>query len=210
MLVEFSLNGSPEAGHPSLAEVAWSTEDVDQALSLLPDYVSKETRREACRLLQPWPDGRYTDAYRRTGGILNLFTPPWGEQDDEVWVETLAGWHAGTFPDEESRQEALRALEQQWNNTPHSFFAGLTPAQVMVGGGHREAELAQEFLERLKDTLDEQPFASEGEALVKTLILLRGWGCQPRKDGRTPLDIIVAERNELLARRDRALEDEAG
>jgi hypothetical protein len=52
---------------------------------------------------------------------------------------------------------------------------------------------------------DGQPFPSEGEALAKTLMLLRGWSCQPLEDDRTPLDIIVAERDELLARRERAL-----
>lgn len=107
----------------------------------------------------------------------------------------------------DARQEALQALEQQWNTTPHPFFAGLIPAQVMVGGGFQEGELAQEFLQQLKRMFDGRPFESEGEALVKTLTLLRGWQCQPRKDGRTPLEIIIAERNELLARRARALEE---
>lgn len=206
MLVEFSVNGHPEAGHPSFAEIAWSSGNVEKALSGLLSYVPPKTIREARRLLQPWPDGRYTGAYRRSGGILNLFTPPWGEPQDEVWAEMVAGWKARTFPDERAMQEALRALEQQWNTTPHPFFAGLTPAQVMVGGGYQEAELAREFLKQLARMLEGQALASEGEALTKTLTLLRGWACQPRQDGRTPLDIIVTERNELLARRARALE----
>jgi len=210
MLVEFSLNQSPKAAQPSIAEVARSSGNIDQALSVLPSFVPERTLSEARRLLQPWPDGRYTEAYHRSGGILNLFTPPWDERQDEVWTEMLAEWEAQIFPNDQARQEAFRALEQQWNTTPHPFFAGLTPAQVMVGGGPQEAELASEFLDRFTRMLDGRPFESEGQMLIKTLMLLRGWECQPRKDGRTPLDIIVAERNELLARRARALSGETG
>ena len=207
MSVEFTMNGYPEPGETSCAEVAL-TRGVNQALSLLPSYLMPESKREARRLLQPWPDGRYTGAYQRTGGILNLFTPPWGEREDEVWAEMLAEWQAAPFPDEVARQEALRALEQRWNQTPHPFFAGLTPAQVMTGGGSEESELAREFLKELAQTLDGQPLESEGEALIRTLLLLRTWSRQPRADGRTPRGIIIAERNELLARRERALNGE--
>jgi len=50
---------------------------------------------------------------------------------------------------------------------------------------------------------DRRSFESEGEALIKTLMLLRGWECQPGKDGQTLRDVIAAERDELLARRAR-------
>jgi hypothetical protein len=204
MQTEFSLNGYPEPGDPSFVEIA-ITSGAAKALSALPSFLPKRTRQEGRRLLKPWPDGRYTDAYRRSGGILNLFTPPWGEQEDEVWAEMLAGWKAEAFPDENARQEALRTLEQRWNYTPHPFFAGLTPAQVMTGGGHEEAKLAKNFLQHLTEMFDGQPFESEGQALTKMLMLLRGWSCQPLEDGRTPLDIIVAKRDELLARREQAM-----
>ena len=203
MFTESSIHGSPEAGEPSFAEIVWASGDVERAISLLPAIVPEITRRDARRLLQPWPPGRYTTANRRSGGILNLFTPPWGEPEDEVWADMVAGWKAQTFDNAGDRQEALRALEQRWNTTPHPFFAGLTPAQVMVGGGRQESKLSREFLERLTQTFDGQPFESEGQALAKTLILLRGWECQPGDDGQRPRDIIVAERNELLALRDR-------
>jgi hypothetical protein len=207
MSLEFSLNRRPKGGRPSIAEVAWSSGSADEALIELPSVVPERIRREAQRLVRPWPEGRYTDAYRRSGGILNVFTPPWGEEQDEVWAERVAAWKAQTFPNDQARQKAFRALEQQWNTTPHPFFAGLTPAQVMVGGGSQEAELADEFLKQLTRMHDGRPFASEGEALIQTLTLLRGWQCQPRKDGQTVPDIIVAERNELLARRARALKE---
>jgi hypothetical protein len=205
MGLEFSLNHIPKGDELSIAEVACSTGKIDQALAILPPIIPKPTRRKMRRLLQPWPDGRYTAytaytaAYRRSGGILNLFTPPWGEQEDEVWAEILAQRGA----------ESMAELEQRWNRTPHPFFAGLTPAQVMVGGGPQEAELAGEFRERLTQTFDGHPFESEGESLVKTLLLLRGWQCQPRPDGRTPPEIILAERDELLARRARFLAERA-
>jgi len=205
MNLEFSLNQRPEGDRPSLAEVVWSTGDVGQALSIVPPFMPRETRGKMRRLLQPWPSGRVSDAYSRSGGILNLFTPPWGEADDEVWAGMLSAWQAETFAGDHARQEALRALEQQWNATPHPFFAGLTPSQVMVGGGPREAGLAGEFLTQLARMYEGRPFESEGEALIKTLTLLRGWQSEPRRDGWTVRDIIVAERSALLARRARVL-----
>ena len=201
MNLEFSLNQRPEGDRPSLAEVAWSTGDIEEALSILPPFMPKETRGSMKRLLQPWPRGRVSEAYSRSGGILNLFTPPWGEAEDEGWAGMLSGWQAETFAGDQARQEALRALEQRWNATPHPFFAGLTPSQVMVGGGPQEAGLAGEFLTQLARTYGGQPFESEGAALIKTLTLLRGWQSEPRRDGWTVRDIIVAERSALLARR---------
>jgi hypothetical protein len=99
----------------------------------------------------------------------------------------------------------LAELEQQWNNTPHPFFAALTPAQVMVGGGLQERKLADEFLTQVERTLGKQEYAGEGDALIKTLMLLRGWQVEPQRNGQTPMQIIMAERAELLARRARAL-----
>ncbi len=205
MFTEFSMNGHLNFDEPGYAEIVWSCGDVEQAISLFPDIVPEMTRSEARRLLQPWPQGRYTTAYHRSGGILNMFTPLWGEAEDEVWADVVTGWRARTFDDASARQEALRALEQRWNTTPHPFFAGLTPAQVMVGGGHQESELAREFLELITQRFDGRSFDSEGQSLTQTLILLRDWECHPRDDGQRPRDIIVAERNELLALREHTL-----
>jgi len=210
MSLEFSLNRPLKKGQPSIAEMALSSGSVDEALLGLPSVVPPKIRKEAQRLLRPWLDSRYTGAYGRSGGILNVFTPPWGELQDEVWAEMVAGWESKAFADDRARQEALRALERQWNTTPHPFFAGLSPAQVMVGGGPQEAELADEFLEHLTRLYDGCPFESEGQALVKTLTLLRRWQSQRRKDGRMVLEIIVAERNELMARRARVLHELGG
>ena len=206
MNLEFGVNQIPKGDELSMAEVAWSTGDVEEALSMLPAIVPTETRGRMKQLLQPWPTGRYTDAYHRSGGILNLFTPSWGEAQDEVWAEMVAGWEATTYPDDETRQEALNELEQQWNASPHPFFSGLTPAQVMVGVGAREQVLATEFLERIAGMLDGRPFRSEGEALTRVVLVLRAWECEPRRRGMTPRKIIVAERDKLLARRARVLE----
>jgi len=205
MSLEFSLNRPLKQGQSSIAEMALSSGSADEALLGLPPVVPPKIRKEAQRLLWPWPDSRYTGAYGRSGGILNVFTPPWGEPQDEVWAEMAAGWESKVFPDDQTRQEALRALENRRNTTPHPFFAGLTPAQVMVGGGPQEAELADEFLGQMTRLYDGRPFDSVGQALVKTWTLLRSWQSQRRKDGRMVLEIIVAERNELLARRARVL-----
>lgn len=204
MEIEFSLNQRGE-GEMSIAEIAWATGNIQQALAELPPIVPAKVRRKMERLLLPWSQGRYTSAYQRSGGILNLFTPPWGEAQDEIWHKMLAEWRAQTFSDEQARRAALAELEQRWNNTPHPFFAGLTPAQVMVGGGEQEAELATEFLDHLNELFRKTQFESEGDMLVKTLMLLRGWQVEARVKGQTPQQIILAERTELLNRRARLL-----
>ncbi len=205
MDLEFSVNQSGNKGEPNLAEIVWTTGDIQRALAELPPIVPARIRREFQRLLQPWPTGRYVEAYRRSGGILNLFTPAWGEQQDEVWSKLLAGWQATSFVDEHTRRLALIELEQQWNTTPQPFFAGLTPAQIMIGGGPLEAKLADEFLTQLERTLAQQSFVGEGAALIKTLLLLRGWQVDPQRGGQTPWQIITTERDDLLRRRERAL-----
>lgn len=207
MELEFAVNQRGHKGEPSMAEIAWSTGDIKLALADLPSVVPSRVRREFQRLLQPWPPGRYVEAYRRSGGILNLFTPPWGEKQDEAWNKMLAEWRAQTFAGDGAKQAALSEWEQQWNNTPHPFFAGLTPAQVMIGGGSQEARLAEEFLTQVERNFAGQEYIGEGDALIKTLMALRGWQVEPRRNGQTPMQIITAERNELLARRARALAD---
>jgi hypothetical protein len=201
MGVEFSANSRPAGNRPSMVEAVWTSGSIEQVMSSLPSIVPSKTRKLLRQVLEPWPNGRLTAAYGRSGGILNLFTPPWGESQDEVWATMRAGWEAESFPDAETRNIALQKLEWQWNSTPHPFFAGLTPEQVMVGGGPQEADLAEEFLVRLTKVYENQHFASEGEVLMKTLMLLRGWSCQPQSGGLTPVRIIVAERRALLARR---------
>lgn len=205
MQLEYGLNQFAKDQSLTIAEIAWSTGDVEEALSLLPPTMPAGTRQKLRELLQPWPEGRYTEAYSRSGGILNLFTPPWGEEQDEVWAGMLSEWEAESFPDEQARQKALQRLEQQWNTTPHPFFAGLSPAQVMVGGGPIERELASEFLDHIAEMLDGRGFESEGEMLIQVVMLLRGWQCQTTGGGRTIGETILAEREELLARRARIL-----
>jgi hypothetical protein len=209
MNLEFNLSQIPKGSELSRAEMVLATGDVNVVMSTVPAAATPEVRRIIRTLLQPWPEGRYTEAYNRSGGILNAFTPAWGEAQDEVWAGMLAGWKAETYPDEKARQAALRELEQRWNRTPHPFFAGLTPEQVMVGGGPREEALANEFLGLLSDQLDGQGFASEGEALVTTVALLRGWQVEPVLDRSSVLEVVRAERDELLARRARVMEDRA-
>jgi hypothetical protein len=205
MEIEFTVNARGAKGEPSIAEIAWTTGNVKQALADLPPIVPPRVRREFEHLLQPWRQGRYTEAYHRTGGILNLFTPPWGEQQDEVWNKMMVEWRAQTFADDQARRSASAELEQRWNNTPHPFFAGLTPAQVMIGGGAQEAKLADEFLTQIEKTFGKREFLGEGDMLIKTLMLLRGWQVEPQRNGQTPMQIILAERTALLDQRARGL-----
>ena len=205
MEFEFTINQPGDKGRPSIAAIAWSSGDIHPALAGPPPVVPPRVRRELQRLLRPWPPGRYVDAYQRTGGILNLFTPPWGEQQDERWHRLKSEWEARPFAGDNARQSALADMEQQWNQRPHPFFAGLTPAQVMVGGGPQEAALAEEFLAQVERALSKGEFAGEGDALIKALLLPRGWQVQPQRSGQTPMQIIMAERSKLLDRRARAL-----
>lgn len=201
MQLEYNLNQIAKDRSLTIAEIAWSTGDVEEALSLLPPTMPAGTRQKLGELLRPWPKGRYTEAYSRSGGILNLFTPPWGEEQDEVWAGMLSGWEAESFPDEQARQKALQRLEEQWNTRPHPFFAGLSPAQVMVGGGPIEQKLASTFLDHIAEMLGDRGFESEGEMLIQVVILLRGWQCLTTEDGWSIGEAIFAEREELLARR---------
>ncbi len=206
MLMENSLNSPYKDGRLSLAERFWATGNSAASLKTLPSNTARELKRYARKLLRPWPKGRYTPSYRRSGGILNIFTPPWGKQEDELWEAMLDEWRRQDFPNDTERQEARRALKQKWNHTPHPFFARLTPAQVMIGGGEQEAELTKEFTKKLNNQFSRRQFESEGQALVDTLTFLRAWAIAPGKDGQTPSEIIIAERTALLARREELIQ----
>jgi hypothetical protein len=205
MQLEYLVNQPGTQGEDSMAEIAWAGGDIQHVLADLPSVAPARVRRELQRLLQPWPQGRYSGAYSRSGGILNLFTPPWDEEQDEVWQRLRSAWKARSFADENAKRAALAEAGQRWNETPHPFFAGLAPAQVMVGGGPQEAKLADEFLAQVQRELGNREYHGDGDALLKTLLLLRGWQVQPQRDGRTPMQIIQAERHELLVHRQRAL-----
>jgi len=205
VILECNLNTFSKDDNPSIAERVWASGDPAEGLRLLPDIVPESTRNSARKLLQPWLEGRYTLAYQRSGGLLNILTPSWGEQEDEVWQAMVDEWERQSFPSPEARREAFQALEQAWNNEPHPFFAGLSPAQVMVGGGEREYELTEEFLAELGARFQGKQFESEGDALIQALLFLRGWENITHGRDQTPREIIIAERNALLERRERAL-----
>lgn len=206
MLMENGLNGPYEDDILSLAERFWISGNAAASLNELPSIIDRKIKRYARKLLRPWPQGRYTPAYRRSGGILNFLTPPWGEQEDELWEAMLDEWRRQSFPNDAARREARRALKQKWNHTPHPFFARLTPAQVMVGGGEQEAALTKRVLKKLNNQFSRRQFESEGQALVDTLTFLRAWAIAPGKDGQTSSEIIIAERTALLARREELIQ----
>ena len=172
MLMENGLNGPYEDDTLSLAERFWISGNAAASLNELPSIMDRKIKRYARKLLRPWPQGRYTSAYQRSGGVLNFLTPPWGEQEDELWEAMLDEWQHQSFPNDAARQEARQAIDQQWNHTPHPFFARLTPAQVMIGGGEQEAALTEEFVNQLND-LSQNHYESEGQALINTLMFLR-------------------------------------
>lgn len=83
MQIEFSVNQRGDS-EESIAEMAWRTGNPGEALSVLPSAASGRVYQKMRRMLQPWRRGRYTEAYNRTGGVLNYLTPPWNTQQDEV------------------------------------------------------------------------------------------------------------------------------
>lgn len=163
-----------------------------------------ERYRAVLDLAPPALGRRLIEAYERSGGMLNLFAEPVGEDDDEQWQALVRERLEQAEPaDSGARARAEAEVNETWNDMPSELFAMLTPGQVWAGGGEREAELITEFLKEHTEEIGEQGFPSRGEALKASLIFLRRWQLQPRRssDGRAPGDAIREERQRILERR---------
>lgn len=156
------------------------------------------------------PVGRYVGAYGRSGGLLNLFNPWATEADDDQWAEMQAGI---AHLEGRALAEAEVEIAELWNETAHDLFSGLTPAQVWAGGGPRERELAVPALEWVEKYVAQQEHRAPAEALEAHLWALRLWQLRPQRrlKKRSPLQVILAERESILVRREeflRQLEEE--
>ena len=198
LAMETNLHRRPRAGAPSLAERVWSSGDMSSALSALPEDTSADVRSATLALLAPWPPGRYTQALKRSGGILNLFRPLWRGQREPVWERMRRLWYGAD--DARGGQPPL-ALQRAWNHTPLPALGGLTPAQAMVGVGPAETEVTWAFMEELERRYGEGGFAEEEGALRVSVELLGDWMADLEADGRPLREMVVAERSALLARR---------
>lgn len=154
------------------------------------------------------PGRRYVEAYQKSGGLLNIFAERVTEADDDFWHQLVRERIEGVeFPDEEARAHAWREIEGIWNETPSELFSNLTPAQVWAGGGKGEADLTWEFMEDLKEQCGDRGYSSQGEMIRACLMFLRTWQITPQQKlgWRTPTEVILEERNEILQKKERIL-----
>lgn len=186
------------------------TEGRETVLATLPDYLKRSSLFDSYRaqLESPRPEGRYVEAYSKSGGVLNLLNEPVTAEDDEFWQQLVAEQIEGrTFANGEERAAAWREIEQRWNETPNELFSNLTPAQVWAGGGEQEMELLRDFMERLNEECGDQGYPSPGAMITTSLICLRIWQVMPQSglSGRAPGEIIIEERSQILRRKENLL-----
>ena len=186
------------------------TEGREAVLAALPDYLKRTALSDSYRaqLESPRLEGRYVEAYNKSGGVLNLLNEPVTAEDDKFWQQLVAEQiEGGTFASEEERAAAWREIEQKWNETPNELFSNLTPAQVWAGGGEQEMKLLQNFMEQLNEECGDQGYPSPGAMITASLRCLRIWQVMPQLalGGRAPGEIIVKERNQILRRKESLL-----
>jgi len=133
--------------------------------------------------------GAIEDAYGLRGGVLNVLLPM-ASEDLDLGLDAVL--------DEEDGAPTI----DKFANTPNELFSSLTPAQVWVGTGPIEAQLADALLPRLWAETRELSFPTPGAANAEWLSRLRLWSYNPAGGGRgRVIDLIVAERNMLLEKR---------
>jgi hypothetical protein len=186
------------------------TEGREAVLTGLPDYLKRASMFDSylAQLGSPRPEGRYVEAYNKSGGVLNVFNEPVTEEDDEFWQQLVAEQIEGrTFASEGERTAAWREIEQKWNEAPNELFSNLTPAQVWAGGGEREMELLQDFMEQMNEECGDQGYPTQGAMITASLQCLRLWQVMPQHalGGRAPGEIIVEERSQILRCRESLL-----
>jgi hypothetical protein len=186
------------------------TEGREAVLAALPDYLKRAPLFDSYldQLESPRPEGRYVEAYSKSGGVLNLLNEPVTAEDDEFWQQLAAEQIEGrTFASEEERVAAWREIEQRWNETPNELFSNLTPAQVWAGGGEQEMELLQDFMEQMNKECGDQGYPTQGAMITASLQCLRLWQVTPQRalGGRAPGEIIIEERNQTLRRKESLL-----
>ncbi len=153
----------------------------------------------------PRPDQHQAATYGRSGGLLNLFTDRPTEEDDDDW-RRIEARSRGEVDDEDEvgSAEAQRRAAKDWNQLPSVLFAGLTPLQVLAGGGPREALLQRYLANFLEETVDPKAeFPSPAAVTRSSLLLLRRWQVTPIRDlgDRSPQELILEERTEILERK---------
>ena len=177
--------------------------------ALLPEHGEVDPEHQAQRgqelQVTPNPDLRQALTLDRSGGLLNIFTDRPTPADDDDWRRLLAQARAVTDQDDPSaRREAKRRAARAWNHLPSVLFAGLTPLQVIAGGGPREAALLQHLSAFLEQHVDPTTnYASPAAVARASLLLLRRWQVTPIQalDNMRPRQVILEERTEILERK---------
>ena len=179
--------------HPALdGQCPWDVARTAEGPARLRDLfndsrMSSEVRAMQAQTLLPLPDPSrpLTEALERSGGLLNIFLAPPTRED----LERLGP----------------SARETSWNTAPCVLLSGLTPAEVVVGGGPKEMELIHEAMTGLAESLSQHgdSWPSRGEACMAFLLQLRQWQVVPQAElgARTPMAVIFEERSALVAQR---------
>jgi hypothetical protein len=149
------------------------------------------------------PDTRFIEAYKKSGGLLNVFNERATEADDDQWHSLVrqsikdAGLTNGV-----DEHHVRKETERTWNATPSELFSSLTPGQVWAGGGPDELELSRDLMFRLKEEEfgDNGRFDSRGDMIRSFLMFLRKWQVIPQREfgWKRAVNIIHEERTQIL------------
>ncbi len=151
----------------------------------------------------PRLDVRMLDSFHRSGGILNLFLDRPTEGDDPFWPKLLQRVPSpDDLPERVERTRAWRSLCREWNSSASVVFSGLSPAQVVAGGGPREAALLDGLAQHLEAVFQQHDsHQSAGELAFSAAMALRQWQLMPQValEGSRPDQVIRQERDQILA-----------
>ena len=207
--LEFWANTAQEALDGATPwEAARSSDDLDRILqteqTLMVQAPDLARLRHEVVMRTAAPGDRLVEAYLCSGGLLNVFNEQPTDEDDDRWQELAVAQAEGQdLPGAEHRDLVSRELDQLWNRLPNTVMANLTPAQVWAGGGEVEGDLLYTFFREYTEESELGPFESRGDLVRASLIYLRRWQCVPRVElgYRTPMEVVVVERDEILARK---------
>lgn len=161
----------------------------------------QRAKREQELGVVPHLDRRQLVSFDRSGGLLNVFTDRPTPRDDDDWRRIQA---RAAPADPSARREASRRAAREWNELPSVLFAGLTPLQVLAGGGPQEAELLHHLSAFMEQAVDPQAsYPSPAAVARSSLLLLRRWQVSPIASlgNLRPRQVIQQERTDILQRK---------
>ena len=196
--VEFSINESYEQlDGKTLYEYTIIHNDNSGILKILPELKNSPILEEYNRMLPlDKTEFLYQSAYKKTGGVLNLFHGEINESMDSELKEL--------FRKNEDKNKAIKI----WKDTKSELWSSLSPKLVWAGGGKLEKELLLQFCGKLTDMMQGKKFHTQGSAIIKSMEYLRAW--QLAYDeicSDNPMNAIIKEREEIYNRKIKFLKE---